>query len=275
MKLTIQIVNYRSRHYLRECLFSIWEHMPPEIEAEIIIINNEEKDLENFEFGIAKTLPIRKIELGKNVGFGKAHNAAFGSSRGEYILLLNPDTKILPGALERMLDFFAKNEEFGVASPLLVDSAGKNQPDIFGPRRTPFSIIAEKVFAQKKQSVLRDKDIFEVDWVSGGAMLVRRSIFEAVGGFDEKFFMYFEDLDFCLRAKEFGCKVAVIPKALIFHESGKSFESEREKKKYYYASQDYYLRKHFGLIWLRAFRLLRLPYYAKNVYFSPKNKKAR
>jgi GT2 family glycosyltransferase len=273
MKLTIQIVNYRSRHYLRECLFSIRENMPLGIEAEIIIINNDEQKLENFDLESAGAVPVRKIELQKNIGFGKAHNRAFRDSRGEYILFLNPDTKILPGALEKILCLFSENEKIGVASPLLVDLAGKIQPDIFGSRRTPFSIIAEKFFAQKKQGILRDKDIFEVDWVSGGAMLVRRSILEAVGGFDENFFMYFEDLDFCLRAKKAGCKVVAVPSARIFHESGKSFESEREKKKYYYASQDYYLRKHFGLIWSGALRLLRLPYYVKNVYFSPKNKK--
>jgi GT2 family glycosyltransferase len=268
MKLTIQIVNFRSRHYLKECLFSIAKNLPVGAEVEIIIVNNDENSLDGIA-DEAKGGPVVQIaEINKNVGFGSAHNAGLERSQGEYILFLNPDTKIHPGSLKKMLEAFTEDEKVGIVGPLLVDSTGKIDPDCFGPRRTLLSTIRGKIFSQKERSPDFNNEIFETDWVSGGAMLVRRSVFEAVGGFDENYFMYFEDVDLCLRVKKQGLKIAVNPKARVFHESGKSFSNEREKKKHYYASQDYYIRKHFGRTAAGLVKLLRLPYYVKNVYFS-------
>lgn len=268
MNLSIQIVNFRSRQYLEDCLFSIEKNLPADIKTEIIIINNDKDSLGDIFSGRKGGFAGRTIEIGKNIGFGKAHNTGFRESRGEHILFLNPDTKALPGALEKLLGAFAKDEKIGIAGPLLVDSSGEIQADCFGAGRTPFSTIGGKIFSPKKYFPEAGGESFEVDWVSGGAMMVRRDIFEKAGGFDGNFFMYFEDVDFCLRAKKAGCAVVIVPAARIFHESGKSFESEREKKKHYYASQDYYLRKHFGLIRAWLVKILRLPYYVKNVYLG-------
>ena len=266
MKLTIQIVNFRSRHCLRECLFSIGENLPADISAEIIIINNDEESLENV-FGINGGSAVQIIEIKKNVGFGQAHNAGFRQARGEYVLFLNPDTKIPSGALSVLLDIFAGNEKVGIVAPLLVDSAGKIESDCFGSRRTPLSMIGGKIFLKKNPAVT-ENEIFETDWVSGGAMMARRDVFEKVGGFDENFFMYFEDVDLCRRMKKLGHRVMIHPGVRVFHESGKSFENEREKKKHYYTSQDYYLRKHFGPAWAGLVKIVRLPYYVKNVYLN-------
>lgn len=268
MSLSIQIVNFRSRHYIEKCLFSIADNLPARIEAEILIINNDKEKITSLN-GLSKEgLFFRIIELGENIGFGRAHNTGFRESRGEYILFLNPDTIILPRALEEMLDIFKKDEKIGIIGPLLIDSHGMIQPDCFGIRRTPVSTIKAKFFAQKNIQTNRLKDIFEVDWISGGAMLVRRDVFQKVGGFDEKYFMYFEDVDLCWRVKELGYRIVVGSKARVFHESGKSFASEKEKKKYYYASQDYYIRKYFGVISVGFMKLLRIPYYIKNVWLK-------
>lgn len=268
MKLTIQIVNFRSRHYLRKCLFSISENLPAGDETEILIVNNDEEALDEVADELWGKINLRILELQKNVGFGRAHNAGFKQSQSEYVLFLNPDTRILPGALQSLLNIFARNEKIGIVGPLLVDSAGEVQPDCFGARHTPFSTIKRKIFKRHGRKICAGGEIFETDWISGGAMLVRRDVFEKVGGFDEHYFMYFEDADLCLRAKKLGLKIAVIPSALVFHESGKSFASEREKKKYYYASQDYYIRKHFGRTAAGLVRLLRFPYYVRNIYFK-------
>jgi len=268
MKLSIQIVNFSSRHYLRKCLFSISENLPAILRSEVMIINNDEKPLDRAIADIGGGLTVQIFEVGKNVGFGKAHNAGFQKSQGEFVLFLNPDTQILPGALQLLLDILEKNKQIDIAGPLLVDSAGKIQPDCFGSRHTPLSTIKRKIFKQSKQKELAHGEIFETDWISGGAMLVRRNVFEEMGGFDENYFMYFEDADLCLRAKKRGSKIAIIPGALVFHESGKSFASEREKKKRYYASQDYYTKKHFGAAAAWLVKFIRLPYYAKNVYFG-------
>jgi len=268
MDLTIQIVNFRSRHYLKECLFSIGKSLPAGFDTEIIVINNDEEPLGDIFSGYGDGFFGHAVEINENIGFGKAHNAGFRQSRGKYILFLNPDTKIAPLSLEKLLGAFAKDENVGVAGPLLVDSSGEVQADCFGTNRTPLSTIGGKIFSRKKMVPLAGDEIFETDWVSGGAMMVRRDVFEGVGGFDENYFMYFEDVDLCSGAKKIGQRTVVHPAVRIFHESGRSFESEREKKKYYYASQEYFLRKHFGRGWAWLVKILRLPYYIKNIYFS-------
>lgn len=241
------------------------------MEAEIIVINNDELPLGGIGRQIGSTpnldFPISVLEINRNIGFGSAHNAGFARSGGEYVLFLNPDTKILPGALRELLDLFAGDQKIGLAGPLLVDSAGRIQPDCFGSHKTPLATVAGKIFSRKRGDPGQD-GVFETDWVSGGALLARREVFEKTGGFDERYFMYFEDVDLCLRAKKFGYKVAVNPAARIFHESGQSFANEREKKKYYYASQDHYMRKHFGSVAAWVMKIVRLPYYMKNVYLN-------
>ncbi|MCX6766964.1 MAG: glycosyltransferase family 2 protein [Candidatus Moranbacteria bacterium] len=267
MKLTIQIVNFRSRHYLEKCLFSIAENLPVGIKTDILVVNNEEDSLGEIIAKLGGALDLQVHEIGKNIGFGRAHNAGFGRSQGDVVLFLNPDTTILPGALQALLDVF-EDQRIGIAGPFLVDSAEKIEPDCFGNMQTPLSMVGKKMFGFGAQPAGVDGKIFQTGWISGGAMLVRRDVFEKMGGFDEKFFMYFEDVDLCLRVKKQGTLVAVNPKARIFHESGKSFASEREKKAHYYTSQDYYIRKHFGPAAAGLVKLLRLPYYVKNVYLK-------
>ncbi len=268
MKLSIQIVNFRSQRYLEECLFSVGENLPAEADVEILVVNNDERVLNEFPYQLKKKINFKVFELGKNFGFGKAHNICFENSQGDCILFLNPDTKILPGSLKILVDIFKKDEKIGIASPLLVDTESKIQPNCFGRHQNPLSIIGKKIFPPKKEKMEVKREIFEADWVSGGAMMIRRSVFEKAGGFDENFFMYFEDVDLCRRVKKMGYKIVVNPAARVFHESGKSFASEREKKEYYYASQDYYIRKHFGQVAAIFVKVLRFPYYMKNVWLK-------
>lgn len=268
MRLSIQIVNFKSRQSLRDCLFSLRENLPRNLRAEVILTNNDAERLEGTRDIPGGDLPIQIVEINKNVGFGKAHNFGAGKSRGEFILFLNPDTKVPGGAVEKMLSVFEMDEEIGIVGPLLVDGENDIQPDCFGSRKTPLSIIGKKIFSEIAPGDLPPRGIFETDWVSGGAMMIRKDVFEQTGGFDENYFMYFEDADLCLRVKKAGYKVAVNPAVRIFHEGGQSFESEREKKKHYYASQDHYMRKHFGSISMWLVKIMRLPYYIKNIYFG-------
>lgn len=269
MKITIQIVNFRSRKYLSDCIFSVRENLPSGVKAEILVINNDSVPLEKVSYDI-NDVAVSFLENGKNIGFGRAHNFGSKKALGEYILFLNPDTRILPGALREMLEIFAADEKLGIVGPMLLDSANKIQSECFGARKTPLSTIGEKIFSRRKDDSSPEihEKLFEVDWVSGGALMARRDVFEKAGKFDENYFMYFEDVDLCLQVKKLGYKVAVNPAAKIFHEGGKSFESEREKKRLYYASQDYYLQKNFGMAAAGLVKLVRLPYYVRNVYLG-------
>ena len=142
MKLTIQIVNFRSRHYLEKCLFSIAENLPAILRTEVIIVNNDEQPLDRAIADIGGGFAVQILETGENIGFGRAHNAGFGRSQGDVVLFLNPDTRVLPGALQALLDVF-EDQRIGIAGPLLVDSGGKIQPDCFGNIRTPLSTVGK------------------------------------------------------------------------------------------------------------------------------------
>src|SRR4030042_6835682 len=165
MKLTIQIVNFRSRQFLWDCLFSIRKNLPSGIEAEVLIVNNDETDLDEIPDDIKSGTNIRVLEIRKNIGFGKAHNAGFRRSRGEYVLFLNPDTKILPGALERLLSSFGRDEKTGVVGPALVDSGNVIQSECFGACRTPLSTIMKKIIWREHQRMSPSGEVFEADWV--------------------------------------------------------------------------------------------------------------
>jgi len=262
MSLTIQIVNYNSRDNLIVCLQSTREHVRDGADFQVIVVNNDKGSLGGF----LNDFDIDLIEKNENVGFGKAHNLGLERAKGEYVLLLNPDTKLFPGAIAKLIDVFSADERIGIAGPLHISEEGVSKEEHFGFQKTPLSTIGGKLFG--KQSLLSRKSVFETDWVSGGAMMIRKKLFRELGGFDEKYFMYFEDVDLCLRAKKKGWKVVVQPEAKVFHKSGQSFTDNRQKKKYYYDSQGYYLQKNFGLIWSWVARALRLPFYFWNVYFK-------
>ncbi len=104
------------------------------------------------------------------------------------------------------------------------------------------------------------RDLYPVDWVSGAAMVVRKSVFTQIGGFDENFFMYFEDIDLCWRAKQRGWQVAVYPKISLIHFVGQSAGGFKQRKKYYYQSQDYFFKKHYGQPAMYILKIFRWPY---------------
>lgn len=268
MKLTIQIVNYNSREIIKDCLDSLKENLKNIHESDVVIINN---DLDNLSEMIRDTrLPFRVkvIEVNENIGFGRAHNLGCCEKRGEFLLFLNPDTKVPEGALEKMLCAMEADKGVGIVGPVLVDHKGCAAEESYGFKKTPFSTIKNKLFTSEHGT--EKKDIFEVDWVSGGAMLIRRNLFDELGGFDDNYFMYFEDVDLCLQAKKKGYKILVHPSSRIFHRSGQSFRGDQNKKKYYYTSQEYYFLKNFGIAKTTLMKLLRLPFYIRNVVYNKK-----
>ncbi len=261
MLLTIQIVNYNSRRDLLNCLDSIRKNAPEELKPQIIVVNN---DREGIGGDLGSFPDVEVVEAKENLGFGRAHNLGAEKARGKFILFLNPDTGILPGSIAQMIDIFDSDEKIGIVGPLLVGESGNAEEEHCGFQKNPFSLVKSKIFRGANNFVKP----LEVDWISGGAMMIKRDLFEKLGGFDENFFMYFEDVDLCLQAKKRGYRVVVNPKSRIFHKGGQSFSDNRLKKKYYYTSQDYYLQKNFGPWRAGVTRLLRFPFYVKNVYFS-------
>ena len=252
--LSIIIVNFKSQHLLEKCVASVYQNLNNQ-NFEIIVVNNDE---EHVLSEVKKKFPSLKIlQQSANIGYGRAANQGARLAKGELFLILNPDTELLSN-LNAISEIFSDDLEVGALSPKLVDEHGKTQAWIAGEEISLLSLIRNNLGLSKKKKAWESVNKKEVGWVSGAALFIRKEVFELAGGFDEKIFMYFEDVDLCKRLRNLGKKIIYLPDARIIHHGGKSFSEEKRKKNLYYASQEYYLRKHFGKSKAWILKILRL-----------------
>jgi len=225
MVLSIIIVSYNTREFISPCLNSIRKHLDG-LPYEIIVVDNHSVDgtsrliHENFP-----DVPL--IENGKNLGFARAVNEGYKKAGGKYLLILNPDVEILPGSIEKMIHFLEGHPEIGLLLPKLVNPDGSLQFScrtfydflILFFRRPPLV----KVFPNHRiirKHLMMDwdhREPREVDWGLGACMFLRRDALGNQEIFDERFFLYFEDVDLCLRLKKEGWKVVYYPEAVMIH----------------------------------------------------------
>jgi GT2 family glycosyltransferase len=248
--LSVVIVNWNTGDLLAQCLASL-RHARPALSLELIVVDNASTD------GSAHGLPqegdgLRLIAHTSNLGFARACNRGIGESRGRYILLLNPDTRVLPGSLEAMLVFMDAHPEAGAAGPALLNPDGSLQPSggRFPSLRGLLAIhpTIARLFPAPEDP-LRRRDfsrVAEVEEVSGACLLIRRSAWEAVGPLDEAFFLYFEEVDWCLRVTRQGWKVYYVPQARVIHHWRSRTDPDPQAQLYHLRSQRSYVRKHFG-----------------------------
>ena len=223
IELSIVIVNYNSGKYLYETVNSIYDQ-DLTINFETIVIDNHSSD--NSVAPIKEKFPdVRIIELEDNKGFACANNIGVDNSKGQYILILNNDTKILENSIEALLYEIKGNPKYGLVSPVLLYGDGSPQIS-FG--RDP-GIITEfftKYFSVRlfKLKFSFSKDNFEknVDWISGACFLISSALYKDLGGFDERFFLYYEDADLGKRIREKGYYNHITAKSKIIHFLGKS-----------------------------------------------------
>ena len=264
--ISVSLVNYNSSQYLTDCLQSIAKHAES-LSIEVLIVDNAS---ENFEpSSIYKIFPDAIVTCNqKNMGFAFAQNQNFKLSSGEYFLLLNPDTLITEGCLHAMLDFFHRLDDVAVISPNLATVDGKN---IVTVKKTPTvkSAFLELLFINSLFSFFHkikangghfDKEEFrEVDCIDGAAFIVRAKIYDSLHGLDERFFMYFEEVDFCKRLKDIGMKMYFLPGLSVYHLYGKSTIGTDIRQTIYFESYYQYFRKHhsiFAAIAIRIFILV-------------------
>jgi len=233
MTLSIIITHHKTPELLDLCLKSIKENID-DINHEIIIVDSE-SDEETKEFIQEKyfTPPnglgpeVKFISFKKNIGYSKIVNTGLKEVKGDYTLILNADIIVLKEAILSMLDFLKKNSDIGILAPQLLDFVGNIQISCFA-KPTLGAILARRTFFGKlkkgreilNQFVIKNwdrKSMKEVDWVQGSAMMIRKRAIEKVGVFDERFFMYFEDADWCRRFWQNGYKVVYYPKAQMVH----------------------------------------------------------
>lgn len=259
-ELSVVLVNYNDRWHLEPCLLSL-EKSSQEIELEVIVVDNASTD-SSVELITGKYPWVRLIQNSVNLGFAKANNQALAACHSDYVLFLNTDTIIYSHALFHLLQEIKSDPSIGAVGPALIRKKGYQVS--FGRKVGFFSEILQKCFFNPYYSMTLKfhKRKKEVGWLSAACLLTRRKIIEELGGFDKNFFLYFEDIDLCVRMKEKGWKLVFVPQAKVFHDGGVTTGPLKLRSRLEYRkSQLYFYRKHnsrLSLFLLRIYLSLNL-----------------
>lgn len=252
MDLSIAIVSWNTKDILDQCLNSINETASG-VEFEVIVVDNASSD--GSAEMVAQKYPCAQIIQNEdNVGFPKANNQAYAISKGRHFLLLNPDTIMRGDTLKRLVKHLDSNPNAGAVGPLVLNTDGTLQyswarfPTFWSElrgvldRRIPNETVTPTTAEQT-----RDIGPFEVDWIGGCAMMVRRDAIEQIGMMDESFFMYNEETDWCYRLRRSGWQVWVDPAGEITHLGGQSSEQvSLQSAKHLRTSKRLYFAKHYS-----------------------------
>lgn len=220
IELSIITVTYNNENTIDDYLESVLK--TKEKAYELIIIDNASPD--GTVSKIPKHPQIKLLVNKENLGFSKACNIGAKNARGEYLFFLNPDTKIFKNSIQNLLQYIKENPSVGLVAPKLINRSGHAQPSV---KKLP-TVLG--VFKEYYLNISNSFDEYvpdgsepvEVECVYGAAFIIRKDIFDKLGGFDEKFFLYYEDLDLCRRLKNLNLKIIYYPKAKIEHEVGTS-----------------------------------------------------
>lgn len=256
--LSIIIVSYKVKELLKNCLNSILAHTP-KVGFEIIVIDNNSGD--STTTMLKDSFPwVKVIVNDSNVGFARANNIGIKASRGEFVLLLNPDTVVLPNTLNKMLEYIHEHPDVGVIGCRLVDQDGNIQPSC-GRFPTPKLVIPHLFGLHKRISKVQSFYMSDwnhassriVDWVCAACFLTRRYIIDRIGFLEENLFLYGEEMDWCLRMSTEKWKTAYYSEAVVIHYGGESITQIKKTKTIdrtnymrLYVSLYYHLSKFYG-----------------------------
>ncbi len=267
-RLSIIIVNWNVRELLDRCLASIFAADLAPGSFEIIVVDSASAD-DSVAMVRQKYPAVRLLAQERNVGFTRGNNIGLAQAQGDFLLLLNPDTEVRPDALGAMLDYLLANPAVGIVGPHTLNSDGSHQssrrrfPSLMtGIFESSWLAAAAPARIERDYRMLEtdDDDIMLVDWVQGSALMLRRELYRDIGGMDEAYVMYSEELDYCRRAKHAGWQVAYHGGAVIAHHGGKSSEQVAAQTLiHFHTSKLRYFRKHHGFgqyVFLRAILLL-------------------
>lgn len=255
MKLSIIIVNYNVTELLRKCLFSIRKFVQ-EVDYEVIVIDNQSPD-SSWKNLITEFPEFHFIENQSNDGFAIANNKAVKHAKGEYILLLNPDTEFEGFYMKELLDFADAQEKFGCLGIRMHDADGnflpeskRSVPDMFNSFEKLFLGFKKNNSKSYYRNDIDENGIAEVEVITGAFFLAKKEVYEKVGGLDESYFMYGEDIDLCYTILKNGYRNFYYGKASLLHHKGEStIKDEKYLERFYGAMQifvdKYYLKKPF------------------------------
>lgn len=225
----VVIVTYNSAESLTECLDSVLQALNG-VRGRVIVVDNASTD---GSVRIARAHPVNPsvIVSDTNQGFGRACNLGFRYGSSPVVLFLNPDARLAPGALSKLIEAVTAHDRLGAVGPRIDDPRGEVSAAPAGYEPTLRSVLGHLLGLGRIRWVQRyfppvqlanAAVAADVDWISGGAMVVRRVAFEQVGGFDERFFLYMEDVDLCRRLRSAGWQIRYVPSARVVHAIGGS-----------------------------------------------------
>lgn len=252
MKLSIIIVNYNVTNLLRNCLISI-EKFVQNVDYEVIVIDNASTDT-SWESLISEFPKVQFIASPKNWGFSKANNLAVNSAKGEYILLLNPDTELEGNYMQEIIEFADSKENFGCIGVRMHDKEGvflpeskRSVPDIFNSFEKLFSPFFSKNSSHKSyyRNDIAENTIAEVEVITGAFLLTKRKIYQKIGGLDERYFMYGEDIDLCYTFLQNGYENWYFGKYSILHIKGESTVKDIKYVEDFYNAMEIFVEKYY------------------------------
>jgi N-acetylglucosaminyl-diphospho-decaprenol L-rhamnosyltransferase len=247
--ITAVIVTFQSEDWIGRCLTSLF--LPPLAPAEVIVVDNASTD-RTVDIVRASTHSTRLLTMDRNRGFAAAANAGASVASGEFLLFFNPDAEMLPGSLDALAQYMNRHPEAAVAGPRFVAPDGSPQDGAFS---YPTLLMTWLEFFHRPARLLNtrwngrltssDGHPILVDHPLGACMLVRKTAWSEAGPLDERFFLYCEEVDWCMRARKHGWVITHVPSAVVAHQGGASAAAARaESLAHLYASRRYLHRKH-------------------------------
>lgn len=256
VKVSVIIVSYNCESFVEKCISSVLKNLPPG--GEVIVLDNASVDrtveiLEKFSG------QIKLIRSSENLGFSKGNNKAVKETSGEYLFFLNPDTEIEEPVFDKLMKFYEETADVGIVGPKLIMESGQVQSSV---RKLPtvWGAFQEYLLGIKNaysEYAPKGSESIEVEMVYGAAMLIKKDLFEKVGGFNEKYFLYYEDADLCRKVQKKGKKVYFYPGVYIKHLVGAT-RSDQGKQKLNNESSYIYHGLIGGLILQLIFLIYRL-----------------
>lgn len=255
-KVSIIIIHFQAKKELFNLIQSI-KSTKPRLAYEIIVVDNDnykklEKDLK------IKFPQVKYYRSESNIGFGAANNFAVKKAQGDLLLFLNPDVIIRDNSID---DLYRKYlmENPGILAPQALDVSNKIHLHQCTNKLTPTKALVTLSFINKifpdnpisRKFWISDwdrKSERQVEFVEGSAFMMAKKLFTEIGGFDENFFLFFEDTDLCKRVRDRGLKIIYYPKAKLIHLGGKSTINKEKSKKIFQQSRKYYFKKHYGFL---------------------------
>lgn len=254
--ISVVIVNYNVRDFLQQAIASLQKALRG-ISSEIFVADNASDD-GSVEAIREKFPKVKIVANAQNLGFAKANNAVLLQTRSNYILLINPDTMVQEDTIRVMLEFFEEHPDAGMAGCKILNPDGSFQlacrrsfptPSVALARMTQLSKVfpKSKFFGRYNLTYLSTDETYPVEAISGSFMMLRREVFEQIGGFDESYFMYGEDIDWCYRIREAGWQIYYVHSTQIIHYKGESTRrSSLDEIRTFYNAMHLFVQKHFS-----------------------------